>query len=117
VVYCLDLDLTAQLAMAGVVPMSVPQVTAAAIDEAESSMRRRLEDALSAMKSTGEAIVLRRPPAAGILEAAREWITSLIVVGTHGRSGLPRLALGSVAEAVIDRAECSVLVVPLEPRA
>ena len=41
--------------------------------------------------------------------------TSLIVVGTRGRTGLARLALGSVAEAVINRAPCSVLVVPLHP--
>jgi nucleotide-binding universal stress UspA family protein len=41
----------------------------------------------------------------------------VIVVGTRGRSGLSRLALGSVAEAVMSSAPCSVLVVPLHPHA
>jgi nucleotide-binding universal stress UspA family protein len=39
----------------------------------------------------------------------------LVVVGTHGRSGLARVTLGSTAEAVIDHAPCSVLVVRVAP--
>lgn len=37
---------------------------------------------------------------------------NLIVVGTHGRKGLPRLMIGSVAEAIARYASCDVLVVP-----
>ena len=37
----------------------------------------------------------------------------MIVIGTHGRSGLPRLLLGSVAERVIRAAPCPVLTVRL----
>jgi nucleotide-binding universal stress UspA family protein len=37
------------------------------------------------------------------------------VVGTHGRSGLPRLLLGSVAEAVLRDAPCNTLVIPSAP--
>ena len=42
---------------------------------------------------------------------AKRWRASLIVIGTHGRLGLNRLALGSVAEAVIRLAKKPVLVI------
>jgi nucleotide-binding universal stress UspA family protein len=50
-------------------------------------------------------------PAAAILERARELGASLIVVGSHGRSGLGGLLLGSVAHKVIQLSICPVLVV------
>jgi len=46
-----------------------------------------------------------------ILEVAGEVQADLLVVGTHGRGGVKRLLLGSVAEAVVRRACCPVLVV------
>jgi nucleotide-binding universal stress UspA family protein len=48
-----------------------------------------------------------------ILSSAESLPADLVVVGTHGRTGLSRLALGSVAEAVVRSADCSVLVVRL----
>ena len=48
-------------------------------------------------------------PWSEILRAARAPKVDLIVIGTHGRSGLPRLLLGSVAGRVIGRARCPVL--------
>jgi nucleotide-binding universal stress UspA family protein len=50
-------------------------------------------------------------PADQIVEAAKEWGADIIVIGSHGRSGVPRLVLGSVAEKVIHAATCPVLVV------
>ena len=47
----------------------------------------------------------------GILRAANETKCDLIVVGTHGRSGLGRMLLGSVAESVLREAPCLVLTV------
>jgi nucleotide-binding universal stress UspA family protein len=47
--------------------------------------------------------------AASIVNAARETGCDLIVMGTHGRSGLGRLALGSVAEQVVRQVTCPVL--------
>jgi nucleotide-binding universal stress UspA family protein len=44
-------------------------------------------------------------------EVARSVHADLIVVGTHGRKGLARLVMGSVAETVMREAPCSVLVV------
>lgn len=49
--------------------------------------------------------------AEGILKVARESGCDLIVMGTHGRTGLSRLLLGSVAEEVIRQAPCPVLTV------
>ena len=52
------------------------------------------------------------PDAAGaIVEYAKEVHADIIVVGTHGRSGVSRLLMGSVAEHVVRTAPCPVLVV------
>lgn len=55
--------------------------------------------------------VSRGKPAAEILEAARTHRTEALVMGTHGREGIDRLLLGSVAETVVRRAPCTVIVV------
>ena len=50
-------------------------------------------------------------PASAIVDAAKRWPADVIVIGSHGRGGLPRAVLGSVADAVIRHAPCPVLVV------
>lgn len=50
-------------------------------------------------------------PAAEIAKTAKEWPADVIVIGSHGRHGVQRALLGSVAEAVMRHAPCSVLVV------
>lgn len=55
--------------------------------------------------------VLTGTPAAEILRHAREECVDLLVVGTHGRTGLKHLVLGSVAERVVRQAPCTVVVV------
>ncbi len=50
-------------------------------------------------------------PVVEILEAAKALPADLIVISTHGRTGLKHVFLGSVAEAVVRRAPCPVLVV------
>ncbi len=47
-----------------------------------------------------------------IIEEAKARNINLIVLGTHGRTGLEKMLLGSVAQKVIGHAPCSVLVVP-----
>jgi nucleotide-binding universal stress UspA family protein len=49
---------------------------------------------------------------AGIIEEAAACGASLIVMGTHGRSGIDHMLLGSVAEKVLHKAPCPILVVP-----
>lgn len=62
-----------------------------------------------------KAVTLQREgsPAAEILNAAKEWGASLIVVGSHGRTGLSRLFMGSTAEHVARHAEAPVLMTRL----
>jgi nucleotide-binding universal stress UspA family protein len=52
-----------------------------------------------------------------IAESAREFRADLIVMGTHGRRGWRRVALGSVAERLVRIAPCPVLLVPARTRA
>ncbi|HSC87585.1 MAG TPA: universal stress protein [Polyangiaceae bacterium] len=50
-------------------------------------------------------------PAREIARLAHELHASLVIVGTHGRKGLERLFLGSVAEGVVRQCHCPVLVI------
>jgi nucleotide-binding universal stress UspA family protein len=52
---------------------------------------------------------------ASIVDEAREWSADLIMLGSHGRTGLTRLLLGSVAHGVLSHAPCSVEVVRTGP--
>lgn len=58
-------------------------------------------------------IFLEGDPATEIVRYSRDAGMDLIVMGTHGRTGLDRLLLGSVAEKVMRDAPCSVMVVKL----
>jgi nucleotide-binding universal stress UspA family protein len=51
------------------------------------------------------------PPAQAIVEAAQYRKADLIVMSSHGRSGLGRLVLGSVAETVLRRSETPILLI------
>jgi len=46
-----------------------------------------------------------------IVELAQEWEAGLIIMGSHGRTGLKRLLMGSVTERVVGQAPGPVLVV------
>lgn len=58
-----------------------------------------------------EPIVASGTPYESIVTTAQDKNVDLIVVGTHGRTGLKRLILGSVAERVIATAQCAIMVV------
>jgi len=47
-----------------------------------------------------------------IIQEAKEKNIDLIVMGTHGRTGLDKLLIGSVAERVVGHAPCAVMVTP-----
>jgi nucleotide-binding universal stress UspA family protein len=63
-----------------------------------------------------EHALLEGDPAAEIVRFAHESGSDLIIMGTHGRTGMDRILMGSVAEKVLREARCSVMVVKL-PRA
>ena len=79
-----------------------------------AELERRVADA-AARGLESRAVLTHGPAAEGLVEAATEARADLLVVGTHGRTGLERVLLGSVAEAVVRKAPCAVLTV--KPRA
>lgn len=48
-----------------------------------------------------------------VVETAKKWGAGLIVAGTHGRTGISRLFLGSISESIIHHSPIPVCVVPL----
>ena len=91
--------------------------TGMAFDQYMESIRSRLQDTVERLFAPGmlarvEVLSDDSVPD-GILATADRIRANMIVMGTHGRSGLSRLVLGSVAEAVLRRAAVPVLVVPL----
>jgi len=63
-----------------------------------------------------EARVLQGDPREAIVQTAKDEAADLVVVGSHGRSGIAKLVMGSVASHVVTHAPCSVLVVKMEGR-
>jgi nucleotide-binding universal stress UspA family protein len=61
-------------------------------------------------------LVVTAAAASGIVETSRKLAADLIVIGTHGRTGISRLMIGSVAERVVRTAPYPVLTVPSEGR-
>ncbi len=86
------------------------------VREVRSSLNAQLEALVTAHRGSGIAIhmrLLEGAPAGGIVAASKELEAQLVVVGTHGRTGLSHLMLGSVSERVVRSAPCPVLTVPL----
>ncbi len=71
-----------------------------------TDMRSRLGVGTEALQ-----FIVKGSAAHEIAAAAREWGADVIVIGSHGRRGVTRALLGSVAEAVMRHASCPVLVV------
>jgi nucleotide-binding universal stress UspA family protein len=79
--------------------------------EFEKQLAGAKDAALSAGATRVETKLLQGAPFEEIVDLAREGNFDLIVMGTHGRTGLKRAAIGSVAERVVRKAPCPVLVV------
>ena len=60
--------------------------------------------------------VVQGDPKSIILDEAKAWGADLIVLGSHGRKRLERFLVGSVSEAVLRHAHCSVEIVRLPPK-
>jgi nucleotide-binding universal stress UspA family protein len=86
------------------------------LDNLRALAKERLEAALREVDLPGETAVIAGFAKDVIVHYAESVRAELVVVGTHGRSGLSRLTLGSTAASVIESAPCAVLVVRLGVR-
>ncbi|MBK9033247.1 MAG: universal stress protein [Myxococcales bacterium] len=86
-------------------------VAPAAAEDELARARARLSAAVQDCGLDAELVVERGDAAEIIARAAAGVAADLVVVATHGRTGLRRILLGSTAEAVVRSAPCSVLVV------
>jgi len=93
-------------------------VPAQVYDDIERSMRADAQKQIDKLVAEAKAarvrvrgLLLEGTPADRIVRAARSYHADVIVIGTHGRMGLARVFLGSVAERVVGTAPCPVLTV------
>lgn len=91
-------------------PKTYEELEAAARRSAQRELAKVAARAQKA-KARVKAVLLEGVPYDRIARAARSKRADLIVMGTHGRSGLSKFFLGSVAERVIALAPCPVLTV------
>lgn len=102
-----------------VAPMySVPELSAGVWDEWDKQARaeavrqlEKLAPQLKKAKIRTKTLLVRGVPFEQILRAAKRLKCDLIVLATHGRTGLRHVLMGSVAENVVRRASCPVLTV------
>jgi nucleotide-binding universal stress UspA family protein len=94
-----------------VLPRIYDELAQAVRAQAQKKMQALLALARKAGVSAS-GLLLRGAPHEAIVRAARAHGARQIVVGTHGRSGVSRLILGSVAAKVVAAATCPTLVVP-----
>lgn len=88
------------------------------LDEAKKEAARYLEAIAAQLRDAGvrvRTILDERPPADAILHVARREEAGLIVMSTHGRGGLGRILMGSVAESVFHATSRTVMLVKPDP--
>lgn len=79
-------------------------------DPASEDLLRMLKEVVPPDSSVSfEHRLINGDPSTAIAKLAEEEDADMIVMGTHGRTGITRLLMGSVAEAVVRRAPCPVL--------
>jgi len=122
-VQALDLarSLSAELTVVSVIDPAIDPVTGLRATRIDRLRAARLE-AAQALVARGRHdgvrvtfLVWEGDPGEAIVEAAEGEKVDLIVVGSHGRSGVGRMLLGSVSDFVVRRAPCPVLVVRGRP--
>lgn len=90
------------------------------IEKAEKEMRKHLEAVKAKALKQGvhcETIIHQgEDPYQYIISEAQKRKVNIIIMGSHGRTGLKRLMMGSTASRVIGHAPCRVLVVPIRAK-
>jgi len=117
IVACFALHIEAEV---GRIAAAFHYTPVSAVRMLRDDARAVLDSAAAYAKAAGLSIktkLIDAPPVSGISEYARHMRADMIVVGSHGRSGLPRLLLGSVAEGLMRHATVPVLVVRTPPPA
>jgi nucleotide-binding universal stress UspA family protein len=94
------------------IPSSI-SVTDLVEDMQKSAMREmdKWYGEVAAMVTDVEKMVVRGVPFVEIIRTAKEKNADLIVIGTHGRTGIDHMLFGSTAEKVVRKASCPVLTV------
>lgn len=92
---------------------SAAVITGDMLDAMRAEARESLDQLAKQLGPAVQTILTDGPASDAILMKADELDAELIVIGTHGRSALRRLAFGSVAESVVHGSRCSVLVLRL----
>jgi len=84
------------------------------VEEMEKSAKAEIDkwasEAAAKVKSV-EKIVIRGVPFVEIIRTAKEKSVDMIVIGTHGRTGIDHMLFGSTAEKVVRKSPCPVLTV------
>ncbi len=96
-------------------PLGVPPLPPPYLRELEERLGEHLEGSAEPARKAGlacTAAVLRGPAAPTLLALVEEAKPLMVIMGTHGRTGWKHALMGSVAERVVQRARCPVLVVP-----
>jgi nucleotide-binding universal stress UspA family protein len=98
-----------------------PQMAEGYAPEQEAVLKEELQHARESVNQASKVLcsagfnlktrVVEAEARNGILDVAEEWRADLIVLGSHGRKGLRRFLLGSVAEFVARHARCSICIV------
>ncbi|MQA92684.1 MAG: hypothetical protein GEU90_21085 [Gemmatimonas sp.] len=104
-------ELRALLVLGYEVPLPPPLRDGGTVEIAEDKLNESLQDLRDAGWAV-EASVRIGEPADQIRDMATQWTADLIVLGTHGRTGATRFLIGSIAESVLRRPPCDVLVIP-----
>ena len=94
--------------------VAAPAVIAQLMQDQDRMHTQIAERAAKDLRTAGlavESAMVAGDPRSTLVEEARRSGADLIVVGSHGRSGLTKLLLGSVASYVASHAGCSVLIV------
>jgi nucleotide-binding universal stress UspA family protein len=108
IVHAIDIYPVVMPAVEGVAYPAIPPDTGKHIQQAS---QRELDECVRRFDARGGGVLYEGEAARVIVETASTLPAQLIVIGTHGRTGLSRIALGSVAETVLRTSPCSVLVV------
>ena len=103
-------------------PVTMEEMTAGVVatylDDLETDAQHLLQASLERVQRAGlqgESLLVQGTPTQTIVDTAGEQGVDLILMGTHGRTGLAHVFLGSVAEHVVRQGPCPVLVVRRAP--